>query len=62
LTVLVFLFVILGCVTYGETIDEAREMVKEAVELYIESLIAHNEPLPSDEETFEYNLQITAYA
>ena len=51
-----------GCVTYGETIDEAREMVKEAVELYIESLIAHNEPVPSDEETFEYNLQITAYA
>ena len=51
-----------GCVTYGETIEEAREMVKEAVELYIESLIAHNEPVPSDEETFEYNLQITAYA
>ena len=51
-----------GCVTYGDTIDEAREMVKEAVELYIESLIAHNEPVPSDEETFEYNLQITAYA
>jgi len=51
-----------GCVTYGDTIDEAREMVKEAVELYIESLIAHKEPVPSDEETFEYNLQITAYA
>ena len=51
-----------GCVTYGDTIDEAREMVKEAVELYIESLIAHNEPVPSDEEIFEYNLQIKAYA
>ena len=51
-----------GCVTYGDTIDEAREMVKEAVELYIESLIAHKEPVPSDEETFEYNLQIKAYA
>jgi len=51
-----------GCVTYGDTIDEAIEMVKEAVELYIESLIAHNEPVPSDEEIFEYNLQIKAYA
>ncbi len=51
-----------GCVTYGDTIDEAIKMVKEAVELYIESLIAHNEPVPSDEEIFEYNLQIKAYA
>ena len=55
-----------GCVTYGETIDEAIEMTKEAVELYIESLIDHNEPVPSEvpseEEVFEYNLQIKAHA
>jgi len=51
-----------GCVTYGETIDEAIEMTKEAVELYIESLIDHNEPVPSEEEVFEYNLWITAHA
>ncbi|MEA2033976.1 MAG: type II toxin-antitoxin system HicB family antitoxin [Euryarchaeota archaeon] len=51
-----------GCVTYGETIDEAIEMTKEAVELYIESLIDHNEPVPSEEEVVEYNLQITAHA
>jgi predicted RNase H-like HicB family nuclease len=25
-----------GCVTYGETIDEAIEMAREAMELYIE--------------------------
>jgi predicted RNase H-like HicB family nuclease len=35
-----------GCVTYGETIDEAISMAKEAIELYIESLVAHNEPVP----------------
>ena len=35
-----------GCVTYGETIDEAISMAKEAIELYIESLIEHNEPVP----------------
>jgi antitoxin HicB len=26
------------CVTYGETIEEATAMVKEAIELYLESL------------------------
>lgn len=25
-----------GCITYGENIDEAIEMAKEAIELYIE--------------------------
>ena len=37
-----------GCVTYGETIDEAISMAKEAIELYIESLVAHNEPIPDE--------------
>lgn len=32
-----------GCVTYDDTIDEAIEMAKEAIELYIESLIEHGE-------------------
>ena len=32
-----------GCVTYGESVDEAISMAKEAIELYIESLVAHNE-------------------
>ncbi len=35
-----------GCVTYGENVDEAIAMAKEAIELYIESLIEHNEPVP----------------
>jgi predicted RNase H-like HicB family nuclease len=26
-----------GCVTYGETIEEAIDMAKEAIELYIDS-------------------------
>jgi antitoxin HicB len=29
-----------GCMTYGETIDEAVKMAKEAKELYIETLAA----------------------
>lgn len=47
-----------GCITYGETIDEAISMAKEAIELYIESLVEHGEEIPSDEETFEYTLTI----
>ena len=42
-----------GCVTCGETIDEAIVMTKEAVALYIESLIEQNETIPSEEEVFE---------
>lgn len=30
-----------GCITYGETIAEAIIMAKEAIELYLESLMAH---------------------
>ncbi len=29
---------LLGCVTYGKTIEDAIEMANEAIELYIESL------------------------
>ena len=32
-----------GCVTYGETRDEAMSMADEAIELYVESLRAHGE-------------------
>ena len=31
-----------GCITYGATLSEAKVMAKEAIELYLESLTAHN--------------------
>jgi predicted RNase H-like HicB family nuclease len=34
-----------GCITFGETMDEVIINAKEAVELYIESLTAHAEPI-----------------
>ena len=37
-----------GCVTYGRTVDEAREMAKDAISGYIASLRKHNEPVPID--------------
>lgn len=51
-----------GCVTYGDTIEEAIEMAKEAIELYIESLKAHGEEIPTEENTLEYTLTIDAHA
>jgi antitoxin HicB len=47
-----------GCITYGDSISEAIEMAKEAIELYIESLKAHNEEIPTEENTFEYTLNL----
>lgn len=35
-----------GCITYGETINEAISMANEAIGVYIESLVAHGEPIP----------------
>ncbi len=34
-----------GCYTQGETREEAIAMAKEAIELYLESCKAHNEPI-----------------
>jgi len=47
-----------GCITYGNTLDEAIEKVREAIKLYIESLKAHNEEIPTEENLLEYTLSI----
>ncbi|MHB1157683.1 MAG: type II toxin-antitoxin system HicB family antitoxin [Phycisphaerales bacterium] len=38
-----------GCHTQGDTVDEAVANAREAVSLYIESLMAHNEPFPEED-------------
>jgi predicted RNase H-like HicB family nuclease len=35
-----------GCISQGETRQEALSNVREAVELYLESLEAHGDPVP----------------
>ena len=45
-----------GCVTYGENIEHAMQMAKEAIELYVETLQAEGDPVPDDSQTFEYSL------
>ncbi len=36
-----------GCVVYGRTLAEAREMANDAIGGYVESLKKHKEPLPT---------------
>lgn len=35
-----------GCISQGKTRKEAISNIKEAISLYLESLQAHNEPVP----------------
>ena len=35
-----------GCISQGETREQAVENIKEAIALYLESLAAHDEPIP----------------
>jgi antitoxin HicB len=48
-----------GCITWGENIEHAMEMAKEAIEGYIEVLKEEGEPVPDDNETLEYSLQLS---
>ncbi len=48
-----------GCITYGDNVDHAISMAKEAIELYIEHLQEKGEPIPDDSETLEYSLNLT---
>ena len=47
-----------GCVTYGRTVDEAREMAKDAISGYIASLRRHKDPIPTDDETLVASLDL----
>lgn len=49
-----------GCFTEGETIEEAIEMAKEAISLYVESLEEDGEPVPDDSRSLEYSLVFTS--
>ena len=35
-----------GCISQGQTRTEAMKNIQEAIELYLESLKTHNEPIP----------------
>ena len=38
-----------GCITEGDTFEEAVDMVKDAIKTYIQSLKEHREPIPTED-------------
>jgi predicted RNase H-like HicB family nuclease len=40
-----------GCVSYGKTVEEATENAREAIELHLENLAAHKQPIPEGNES-----------
>ncbi len=44
----VFCPALTGCHSEGDTIEEALDNIKEAIEVYLESLFAHGEPIPEE--------------
>jgi predicted RNase H-like HicB family nuclease len=47
-----------GCVTYGRTLAEAKQLAKDAISGYIESLRKHKEPIPTDDESLVASLDL----
>jgi|GEM_PF-693455 len=45
-------------VTFGETVDEAITMAREAIELYIEGTLARGEDIPTENGLLEYRLTV----
>lgn len=49
-----------GCITYGDNIDHAIEMAKEAIEGYLVVLKEQGSEIPDDSNTLEYSLTLTS--
>ena len=47
-----------GCVTWGETIEEAIEMAREAAEGCLEVYAEKGIPIEDDSQTFEYSINL----
>ncbi len=42
-----------GCHTQGETLEETERNAREAIALYLESLLAHGEAVPEEGRSFQ---------
>ena len=47
-----------GCITQGDTVEEALEMAKEAIGLYLEELHERGEAIPDNNNTLEYSINM----
>ena len=48
------------CHTQGETLEDTERNVKEAIELYLESLVAHGESIPEERRSFQGRVTVPA--
>lgn len=51
-----------GCISYGRNLKEAKKMAIDAIKGYVASLKKHNEPIPSDNESFISTIDISTKA
>jgi predicted RNase H-like HicB family nuclease len=49
-----------GCHSVGDTYEEALKNIKEAIKLYLESLIASNEEIPQQDEAISVSSVMVA--
>ena len=47
-----------GCHSQGETLEEAEKNIKEAIEVYLESLVARRESIPEEIKSFQSTVNI----
>lgn len=47
-----------GCHTQGDTLEEAEKNIKEAIELYLESLVFHKERIPEEVKSFQGTVKV----
>lgn len=47
-----------GCHSQGDTLEEAETNIKEAIELYLESLAAHKEAIPHESKSFHGTVEV----
>ena len=48
-----------GLVTQGDTLDEAYEMAQDAIQVYLESLVAEGKPIPQDKITMPVRVTLS---
>lgn len=50
-----------GCHTQGDTLEEAEKNIKEAVELYLESVVVHKERIPEEIKSFQGTVSVPVF-
>lgn len=48
-----------GCVSYGKTLVEAKEMITDAIEGYISTLKKYKKPVPTDSNSFMSSVNVS---